>query len=241
VEHKEDDFFNQKSDDFPKKVKAISQALGEYLDYFQANPFVVTEQNELQKIALDSTKYDDLAYRYIIRLGMLLAPLRAVVPTWETRDTQGTEYAYRMAIVEDPSRAITQLRNLARGHALSKGRRHITMEDIPMLIKVVLSTCSIERQTIFDILIQNNGVLNATQIVDSLNITHPTARKTMTELKATGLVTMYDTEPEVYNSEKEIRLKPEFDWFLSDEFKALKLNGSVSSDIDIQIWKEKNP
>jgi hypothetical protein len=48
-------------------------------------------------------------------------PLRAIVFTWETKDTQGSEYAYAMAIIEDPSRAITQLRNLARGHALSKG------------------------------------------------------------------------------------------------------------------------
>jgi len=51
-----------------------------------------------------------------------------------------------MAIIEDPSRAITQLRNLARGHALSKGRNYIKVEDIPMLIKVVLSTCSIEKR-----------------------------------------------------------------------------------------------
>jgi hypothetical protein len=58
--------------------------------------------------------------------------------------------------------------------------------------------------------------------VHSLNTTKPTARRTMTELKATGLVDMYDVNPNEYNSEKEIHLKPEFGWFLSDKFSELR-------------------
>jgi hypothetical protein len=91
-----------------------------------------------------------------------------------------------------------------------------------VIIQAVLSTCSISRATIFDILIENNGILKTSQIVDSLNTTNPTARRTMTELKATGLVTMHDVNPGEYNSEKEIHLKPEFEWFLSDKFKELR-------------------
>jgi hypothetical protein len=196
---------------------------------------VFEPKNELPKIELDNTKDEELAHRYIIRLGKLLAPLRAIVPTWETKDTQGSEYAYAMAIIEEPSRAITQLRNLARGHALSKGRNYIKVEDIPMLIQVVLSTCSIERETIFEILIENKGFLKTSQIVDSLNITKPTALRTMTELKATGLVNMHDVNPGEYNSEKEICLKPEFEWFLSDKFAGLRANRSR------WICKEKYP
>jgi hypothetical protein len=240
VQHGEDDYFNQKSDDFAKKVQAISQSLSEYLDYFDANPSITFEpENKLPKIQLDETKDEDLAHWYIIRLGMLLAPLRAVVTTWETKDTQGSEYAYAMAIIEDPSRAITQLRNLARGHALSKGRNYIKVEDVPMLIKVVLSTCSIERQTIFEILLEHGGVMTTSQIVDSLNITSPTARRTMTELKATGLVSMYDVSPGTYNSEKEISLKPEFKWFLSDDFRTLK-EKCLPSTIENDAKNNKN-
>jgi hypothetical protein len=47
----------------------------------------------------------------------------------------------------------------------------------------------------------------------------------MTELKATGLVDMYDVDPGEYNSEKEIGLKKEFEWFLSEKFKELKDGG----------------
>jgi Mn-dependent DtxR family transcriptional regulator len=60
---------------------------------------------------------------------------------------------------------------------------------------MVLSTCSKERQTIFEILIENDGFLKTSQIVEILDTTRPTALKTMTELKATGLVTMYDVNP----------------------------------------------
>lgn len=52
----------------------------------------------------------------------------------------------------------------------------------------------------------------------------------MTELKATGLVAMTDVNPLTYNSEKQIVLKPDFNWFLSEDFTSL---------LDIQIWKEK--
>lgn len=58
-----------------------------------------------------------------------------------------------------------------------------------------------------------------------LNTSKPTALRTMTELKATGLVTMDDVNPGEYNSEKKICLKPEFSWFLSDEFAELRQKG----------------
>jgi hypothetical protein len=110
IENDDEYYYVQKDDDFGNKVQAISQALTEYLDYFDTNPCIAFKpENDLPKIPLDNTKDEEFAHRYIIKLGKLLAPLRAVVPTWETRDTQGSDYAYTMAIVEDPSRAITSL------------------------------------------------------------------------------------------------------------------------------------
>jgi hypothetical protein len=222
IEETEDSYYEHKAEDFGNKIKEIRTALYDYLQYFETNPNIAFDyDNPLSKIPLDPTKDEEFAYRYIIKLGKLLAPLRATVPTWETRDSQGSGYNYDIAIVEDPSRAITQLYNLGRGHALSQGRDHITLEDIPMLIHVVLSTCSLARATIFDILIQNGGVLSTSQITDFLNVSRPTALRTMTELKATGLVKMHD-DVGYHNSESEIHLKSEFGWFLSDTFTELR-------------------
>lgn len=100
---------------------------------------------------------------------------------------KGSDYAYTIANIEDPSRAMTQLRNIARGHALSQGRDYITLEDIPIVVNVVLSTASIERVRIFELLIAYKGGLATSEIVKSLSTTNPTARRTMTELKAIDL------------------------------------------------------
>jgi hypothetical protein len=222
IEETEDYYYNTRHEDFAEKIQEIRTALLEYLAYFEMNPDItMDEEDGVPKLALDSGKDDELADRIIIRLAKLLAHLRALVPTWETRYTQGSDYAYALAKIEDPSRAITQLRNLARGHAVSKGRNFITVEDTPVVIRTALSTATIERVRIFELLLANKGKLTTPQIVDFLNTTTPTALRTMTELKATGLVDLI-SDPEEYNSLKEIKLKSEFNWFISDKFRELK-------------------
>jgi hypothetical protein len=227
IEETEDYYHKSRSDNFVEKEQEIRTALLEYLTYFEMNPEATTEvEDGLPKISMETDLDEELADRIIIRLSKLLARLRAIVPTWETKDTQGSEYSYTIAKIEDPSRAITQLRNLARGHALSQGRKYFMIKDIPIVIHTALSTASIERVRIFDILIANKGTLTTSQICEFLNTTPPTARRTMTELKATGLVQMDETKTsDGYNTTFMITLKSEFDWFLSDEFKELKEGG----------------
>ena len=113
--------------------------------------------------------------------GRLLAHLRGVAVTWETRDTQGSDYGYTRPIIEDPSRAGT-LKNSACSHALFHGRNYLTKEDIPIVIKTVLSTASVERVSVFDKLLINEGRLTTTRITGALNISSPTVKRTMTEL-----------------------------------------------------------
>ena len=178
------------------------------------------KESDLQKMTWNPEKDDPQAKRYIIRLAMLLAHLRGVVPTWETREGgQGTEYAYTIATIEEPDRAITQLRNLARGHALSLGRNYITTEDIPLVIEVVFSTASMERVRILELLIASNGTLTTPQITASLNTSPNTAKRTMAEFKALGIADL----PEVKgNEEKKIVLYQTFSWFLTPEFQELR-------------------
>jgi len=219
-EETEDTYYNQRDEIFQDKKQKIRAALLEYLTYFETNLNAEFEpDNPLPKIRLSPKEDEELPHRYIIRLAKLLARLRAIVPTWETRDTQGSGYAYTFANIEDPTRAIEVLRNLARGHALSQGRESITVDDIPVVINTVLSTASIERVRILDLLIANDGTLTTSQIEICLDISSPTARRTMTELKATGLVDMVSASaPE----ESKITLKREFSWFLTEEFDNLR-------------------
>jgi len=197
----------------------------EYLELFERCPIddaneTVIRENNLIKIQWDNDKDDEYTKRVIIRIGVLLGYLRAVVTTWETHGSQGLDYNYATAIREEPQRAITQLRNLGRGHALSQGRTYITIQDLPLLIKTVLSTASIERVNIFDLLIAHKGFLTTSIIKKSLNTNHHTAHRIMAEFKAVELVDLKDSDTET--EEKQITLKHEFDWFLTDEFKELR-------------------
>jgi hypothetical protein len=219
----EEEYLKQiKGVDFGRKVSTVHDALFDYLKWFELCPFAEVEKSSsLPKIAWNPDKDSEESIKYIIRLGRLLAHLRGSVPTWDTSHSQGSEYAYGIATIEEPSRAITQLMNLAKGHALSQGRNFITNEDVTVVIKVVLSTASIERVAVFDLLLAHGGKLQTPTIIDSLNVTSPTANRTMTEFKAIGLV---DTENVGSSHVNEITLKPEFNWFLTTEFRDLRDN-----------------
>lgn len=156
-QRKEEDYLEYlQDDDFADKISKIHDALFDYLKWFELCPNATIEQSSgLPKVewsdgnTTDTFRDDPESLMFIVRLGMLLAHLRGSVPTWDTSHSQGSEYAYTIATIEEPHRAITQLRNMTRGHALSQGRNYITKEDTPIVIKVVLSTASIERVTIF--------------------------------------------------------------------------------------------
>jgi len=187
----------------------------------------IVQESKLKKIVWDSDKDDDEALYIIIKLAKLLAHLRAVVPTWGTSGSGGTDYAYATAMKEEPDRAMEQLRNIARGFALSNARNYITKDDLSLPVKVVLSTASIDRVNIFDLLIAHEGTLTTKTITESLNVSPPTAYRIMVELKAVGLVDM--PESGTTTEEKQIILKEDFKWFLKEEFSKLR-EGFIPTD-----------
>ena len=210
--------------EFNVKFKEIQTTLIDYLKWFDiGHDLVWSDDQSLPKIIWDKSKDDREAMRYIVRLAVLLSHLRCVAKTWETDDTQGLGYAYSVSQPEDPSRAITVLSNLARGHALLTGRNYITLDDIPVVVKTVMSTAQIERVSLFSLLIANDGKLTTRNILESLNISKPTALRTMAELKAIGLVDI-EEEGQQYPPSKQIRLKSKFGWLLKDDLVVKKIH-----------------
>ena len=227
---------------FSEKMREIEKLLLDYLNWFEICPISIGLQN-VTKIEWDKSKDDKNAIRIIARLAILLARLRGniyvykssdrddlLIPIDNTNTNTNTNtsvnysegFIHSIPIIENPSRANQQLYNLARGHALSHGRNYITGEDISLVIKVVLSTGSIERVLILDLLIAHQGSLTTSQITTSMSISNNTAKRTMTEFKGLELVTMDRTDPTKSNSEYKITLNPKFSWFLNDEFKKLR-------------------
>ena len=222
IEKQDSEYAEQmENDDFNIKMSEVKETLIDYLEYFDQCPKSVVVNN-LTKIQWDRSKDDKKTSEIIVKLGKLLAHLRALVTTRETDDTQGLNYDYNLANREDPQRAMTQLRNLGRGHALSQGRNYLTLEDMPLLIKIVLSTASMERVRIFELLRENKGTLTTSKIADSLNMSNNTAKRTMAEFIAIGLVDLNEVKVEHGSPEKQIILKVKFDWFFSDDFHSVR-------------------
>jgi polyhydroxyalkanoate synthesis regulator phasin len=209
----------QASQRFNERFKEIQIALFDYLKWFEIGPNLARAYDQslgkMKWIPEDNENKDVMLY--IVRLGTLLSHLRCVAQTFLTVDTQGTDYAYTVSQTEDPTRANTILYNIARGHALLTGRNHITRDDLSIVIHTTMSTTQIERFSIFSLLVANNGNLDTHMVLKSLNVSRPTALRTMTEFKAIGLVDMDDEQNGEGRPSKRIILKPEFDWLLTDE------------------------
>jgi hypothetical protein len=211
------------NENFEKKRKQVQDAVIDYLMWFEIGPTLVEDkETQLLKIPWDSEKDDETAKDHLMNLGKLLARLRGHVDIWSQKNHEYSEYSYSYTQTEDPTRAITQLYNLARGHALLLGRSYIILEDVPIAAKVVLSTASIERVAVMDLLIAKGGQITLSKIAKVLSMSKSTALKTMTELAALKVVDIDDEYEAEYNNTKEIRLRPEFKWLLSEESVKLR-------------------
>jgi hypothetical protein len=210
IEKTEDDLLTEMSGDYSSKINKIKLALYEYLYLFETGPHLIYD-SELNKVKWNKDKDDAEAKKCIARLGKLLSHLRCIATTWHTEGTQGSDYGYAVSQPEDPTRATIVLQNLARGHALLTGRNYITLEDIPIVAKTVLSTAQTDRVTVFYLLLDNNGNVSTDDITRSLGVSKPTALKTMAELKVIALVEEYEyKEPGDTQYTRHIRLKDGF-------------------------------
>jgi hypothetical protein len=191
----------------------------------------------------------DTAIGYIAQIANLLAPLRGTVYLLESRyatinhhkytgnntnDEQqklqqsytpqipdGQDYDADFPTIEDPSRAVILLRNLAIGHAISQGRDSIILQDVRIPIKVALSTAMVHRVKVLDLLLKNKGEVTTSQITKELRISEPTARRTMREFHALGIAD-FSAVARYQNAELKIILRSEFEWFKSKEFEELR-------------------
>jgi hypothetical protein len=221
-EDTEDELLQIMSEDFGTQIKDIQSNLYEYLYLFEMGPHLIYD-SELHNVEWNKSLDSFDAKSGIAKLSILLKHLRCIATTWKTEDSQGSDYGYSVSQPEKPKRAAIALYNLARGHALLTGRNYITLDDVPIVVKTVLSTALIDRVGLLFLLINNEGKASTDDIMKHLNVTRHTALRTMTELKVIGLVEMYESKGE-HDTQytKHIRLKDNFKWFLSEEFERLR-------------------
>ena len=170
VNSTEDELLAELDEDFNENIEKITTAFYEYLYYFETGPHLIYDR-QLYKVKWDKDRDSQEVKKWIVSLGVLLQHLRCIAKTWEAnKGDQGSDYAYAVSQPEAPGRAIRMLMNIARGHALSQGRNYVTMEDVPIAAKTVLSTCQLERCGVFFYLIKNHGDISTSQVMSYLNV-----------------------------------------------------------------------
>lgn len=152
---------------------------------------------------------------------------------------EGQDYDTGLPIIEDPSRAVILLRNLAIGHAISQGRDSIGLQDIPIVIKVALSTAMISRVKVLDLLLKNRGELKTSDITKGLRVSEPTARRTMREFYALGIAETSAISG-YSNAELKITLNSEYDWFKNQDFEKLREGFVPSNNNDDDVANNDN-
>ena len=164
--------------------------------------------------------------RVIARCAELLAALRGTIQMWQS-EHDGT-VSHSVPVIEQPDRINCLLYNLARGHALLSGRTQITTADLAPLLEVTFDSAPTIRSKVFRALLENGGTLKTTEVEKLLRCSKPTALKEMEALSVLGVVEKDEGDTEYGRPEHEVQLAQRFQWFASDECKALR-------------WRYKHP
>jgi hypothetical protein len=137
----------------------------------------------------------------IIRLAELGVVLRSV--TAKEKVVTGNEYEYSPSVLEGPARYRQSLYNLARGHALVNGRRNLTIADLELPKRIVLSTGPVERLRLLRYLINDGNINSANQAAEIIGHAWSTSNSVMKQMLQLGLV-RHGTEY--------YYLDPKYDW-----------------------------
>jgi predicted transcriptional regulator len=216
-----------------------------------------TSSTTKRVIEWDKAKDDMEAIKLISRIAIFLSRIRGNTYAYETRaggaklstttnnndhvdeslennnNSPSYEYSYEQPIIENPSRANIVLYNIARAHAFEiHGRNYITLEDIPIIIKIALSTANRNRVSILKLLLtakqraDNGGHYEhkrkffTSELTEALKMSKSTARRVMKELQVLGLVSI-GKETRNGGDNDYIQLLEEFDWLLQKQFQDL--------------------
>jgi hypothetical protein len=159
--------------------------------------------------------------KVIAKCARLLAHLRGAINVWSIGD-DGEKLSHSVPVIEKPNRINCLLYNLARAHAVIRGRRQLTPEDLWPVLDVTFDSAPTTRAKVFRALIER-GALTTTDVVKLLRCSPPTARKEMEALAVLGVAERTDSyaKDEAGRPEIEITLDSRFEWFASPECKAL--------------------
>jgi hypothetical protein len=163
------------------------------------------------------------------------------------------EYSHSDSSDENTERAMHVLENTAVAHAFELcGRNYITTEDLPIILKIVLSSANKERIKVIKTMLDAKNVssiianeLDTTRDVDIEHLVHTSylinktgiskspLHRTLKELSVLGLIDIYKTTTGS-SHENVMIFNKEFDFVYDDAFQELFDRTYRTEDIDTE-------
>jgi len=155
----------------------------------------------------------------IAGISSLVASLRGSINVWKDLSS-GESFNHTVPQIEKPDRINQAFYNLARGHAVACGRNAINDEDVAIVLRVALSSASLERTRLFKLLIDSGGTLGTEEVIHGVRCSRPTALKLMEQFELLKIVegTEFPKDWPVGRSEKTVVITEQFSWFIGDRF-----------------------
>lgn len=176
-----------------------------------------------EKIEWNPKEDTRLLLRRIIALAKLVTRLRGKINVVVKAEYGEERVHYTEPIIEEPERCIQAFYTLMRGHAVIKGRTQVTADDLPMVIDIALSSAPWDRTFAFAYLL-NKEKVTTVELMENLPCSRYKAVRAMQTLRLLDLVTLEEERVGTVGGEQKgyiMRLKPDFKWFATPEFKKL--------------------
>ena len=207
--HSEPLHYNEKVEICKKKVGYFVEAL-------------FTWYGGVRKVQWDAQGDPTEVLTRIAQCATLLAVMRTPIP----RDLGVTLQP------ESPLRANSVLYNLARGHALVNGRTQLSVEDLPMVARVAVSSVPQGRRNVFLALAKNEGQPLTVKQVENTGVgSRHTAERVMGALEQLGVMKF---EKEGTGKAARLTIRPEWSWCMAEDFRALLLEGTTCQESGVE-------
>lgn len=166
----------------------------------------------------------------IARCARVTAKLRALVSDYEdeceVRDSRHRRTIHVEVVArEQPDRLNQTFFDVARGHAIIKGRTSLSLEDMIVILRLTFDTVPEKRWYLMRMLILAGGELTTSGIQSYLSCSNPTALKVIATLCVIGICE--EDEAREPTEDKCIRLRPEYQWFTSDQCRELLVQAEL--------------
>lgn len=186
-----------------KKVSAYCYQLAQKVPEIQLNKESKEVQDQLNSLA-----------KFIARARGMVITKQAEF--YNSDNEKVTFYEPLEVQIEEPFRALLQLRVLARSLAVVSGKQEVGVEELELVKKVALSSMPADRALLLSVIATEDKQWSAKEIADQLGISHKTALRQMDELvslkvlskteQGNGLANLYSIHPSlrsvVYTTEE---------------------------------------